>query len=392
MLSGFITACKSLKQMMPEGPAISDKERSRYLDQKQHNVSYTGKALVDFPVNPIQVWAATYELDIILVSKHPDWNMHEYAKLETPEGPLWIMKDAKEPTLDQYIVADLDNLEAWLPELPVVRKSYPVTVADNSTDKMLDLTFRYENIAGQKVEATYQGKPPKTEQKKKNGSTMGHSRNQLLVGLNLPYRDFGKKASISYDGKPYKIDKLLGLVPFQMALQQTQGGASMGAFSLKRESTNKLVSSHENGEKTVKQDWNIIENDNQTILRQENSFRTAEYTYIGIGETLELKSASIQQWNKSKKGVKITFSPTLPDLRRPFEGAFVSNFVMDIEGQNNNAIGTVTAQWIRGEAVLSVTPVAPWWVADRPMQTTINYNNTQNVKINIEMLPLIQDL
>ena len=178
MLSGFITACKGLKQMMPEGPAISDKERSRYLDQKQHNVSYTGKALVDFPVNPIQVWAATYELDIILVSKHPDWNMHEYAKLETPEGPLWIMKDAKEPTLDQYIVADLDNIEAWLPELPVVRKSYPVTVVDNSTDKMLDLIFRYENIVGQKVEATYQGKPPKTEQKKKNGSTMGHSRNQ----------------------------------------------------------------------------------------------------------------------------------------------------------------------------------------------------------------------
>lgn len=179
--------------------------------------------MVQFPILPLQVWAATYELDLILVSQNPDWNMHEYAKLETPDGDLWVMKDAEEGSLDQYIVTDLANVDAWLPELPVVRKSYPVKVVDNSTNKMLDMSFSYENIKGQKVEAWYQGKRPK-QRSKKNGSTMGHSRNQLLVALDLPYRDFGKKAGISYDGKPYKMNKLLGLVPFQITLTQTQEG------------------------------------------------------------------------------------------------------------------------------------------------------------------------
>lgn len=385
MLSGLITACKGLKRMMPEGPAISAKERVAYLDNPKHEVNYTAPPLVDFPVSPIQVWAATYELDIILVSKHPAWNMHEYAQLQTPEGLLWIMKDAAEPTLDQYIVADLDSIDTWLPELPVVRKSYPVVVEDKSTSSMLDLVFRYENIKGEKIRATYKGKPPTTEQKKKNGSTMGHSRNQLLVGLNLPYRDFGKKATISYDGEAYKIDKILGLIPFQMALQQTQGGASAGLFELEQRGE-QLISSHYNTETAVEQIWKVEKSENTTTLSQTNNFRTASYTFVGTGETLELQQASIQQWNKPEAGVTITFSPALPDMRRPFEGNFTSNFVMDIAGQNNNAIGTMTASWKDGQAILTVNPTAPWWVTDRPMQTTIEYNS-QTAKVNIEMLP-----
>lgn len=385
MLFQFVTACKSLKRMLPEGPALTSQERQEVLNQEAHSVKYQGAPLVGFPVLPIQIWAATYELDLILVSKHPDWNMHEYAKLETPDGDLWIMKDAEEGSLDQYIVADLPNIEAWLPELPVVRKSYPVKVNDKSTDKVLDLSFSYENIKGEQVEAWYQGKRPQTELKKKNGSTMGHSRNQLLVALHLPYRDFGKKAGISYNGQPYKMDKLLGLVPFQMALTQTQGGASSGAFEMRVEGEGRLTTVHPSTGKPVLQYWSIQKAANKTVVKQQNEFRSLVYEFEGT-ETLELKSAYVQQWNKEKAGATITFSPALPDLRRPFEGAYTSNFVLDIAGQNNNATGSVTVRWKNGKAELEVNPTQPWWVIDRPMLTTIGYEEGKAL-IDIKMLP-----
>ena len=109
------------------------------------------------------------------------------------------------------------------------------------------------------------------------------------------------------------------------------------------------------------------------------------YEFEGT-ETLELKAAYVQQWNKKEKGVRIEFSPALPDLRRPFDGEWKSNFVIDIAGQNNNAMGTITALWKDGQAQLLVNPEKPWWVIDRPMKTTIDYEN-QQAKIAIEMLP-----
>lgn len=389
MLLQFVTACKSLKRMLPEGPALTETERQVVLNQKAHEVDYKGAALVAYPVLPLQVWAATYELDLILSSKNPAWNMHEYAKLETPDGDLWIMKDAEEGSLDQYIVADLPNIEAWLPELPVVRKSYPVKIEDKSTDKMLDMSFSYENIKGEKVEAWYQGKRPKTELKKKNGSTMGHSKNQLLVALDLPYRDFGKKAGISYDGNAYKMDKLLGLIPFQMALTQTQGGASSGSFEMSIRGEGVLTTAHPSSGKPTLQDWSVQRLENKTIVTQKNDFRSLVYEFEGT-ETLELKAAYVQQWNKEKKGARMEFSPALPDLRRPFEGTYTSNFVLDIAGQNNNATGTVTASWKDGKALLSVAPTAPWWVLDRPMLTTIEYKDGKAL-VDIEMLSVVEE-
>lgn len=385
MLLQLATACKNLKKMLPEGPALSSKERQELLQQSPHKIKYTGAALSTFPILPIQVWAATYELDLILVSQNPDWNMHEYAKLETPDGALWIMKDAEEGTLDQYIIADLPNIEAWLPELPVVRKAYPVKIVDKSTSKFLDLSFSYENIKGQQVEAWYQGKYPSTALKKKNGSTMGHSRNQLLVALDLPYRDFGKKAGISYDGTAYKMNKLLGLVPFQMALTQTQGGASSGFFEMSQNQEGILSTMHPSTSAQTVQNWDIRSLKGKTIVEQKNDFRTLVYEFEGT-DTLELKVAYVQQWNKDKKGVRLEFSPALPDLRRPFEGTYTSNFVMDIAGENNNATGTAVAQWKDGKAQLLINPTKPWWVVDRPMETNIEYQKDK-ASIHIKMLP-----
>ncbi|MDC0231339.1 hypothetical protein OAK19_05175 [Aureispira] len=370
--------------MLPEGPALTTKQRQKVLSKPSFNIQYTGPPKVDFPVLPIQVWAATYELDIILVSNNKDWNMHEFAKLVTRQGDLWIMKDAEEGSLDQSVVADLENIHAWLPELPILRKRFPVKVIDNSTDKMLNYSFSYENLKNQQVEASYIGKPPKTPLKKKNGSTMGHSRNQLLAALDLPFRDFGKKATIAYDGKKSNIQKLLGLIPFQMALTQTQGGVSKGKFSITSEGAN-IFTTHLTNVEPVSQEWKIEHQNNNTIVRQTNDFRSLIYEFEGI-ETLELKVAYVEQWNKKEKGVRIEFSPAIPDLRRPFEGEFISSFVIDIAGKNNNATGTIRALWKDGEVQLFVNPSKPWWVADRPMKSIIQYRGKE-ADVSIEMLP-----
>lgn len=372
--------------MLPEGPAWSPKERIEILHpSKQHEVNYTGDPLVNFPVLPIQVWAATYELDLILVSKHPDWNMHEYAKLATPQGDLWIMKDAEEGSLNQFIVADIPNIQSWLPELPVIRKQYPVKVIDKSTSKLLDFEFEYENIQGKLVNATYKGKHPKTALKKRNGSTMGHSRNQLLVALDLPYRDFGKKASITYGNQAYKMDKLLGLVPFQMALKQTQGGLSSGQYVIQKTANGKVITTHYNKDIPIEQQWIYNNTPKKTSIHQKNDFRSLNYEFKGTNRQ-ELEVAYVQQWNKQEQGTRITFAPPLPDIRCPFEGQYRSDFVIDMNGQKSNAVGEVIVEWLDGKASITIVPTAPWWMVDRPMQTLISYEKGKAV-VAIKMLP-----
>lgn len=385
-ITSLFTACKNLKRMLPEGAALSQKERAETLHKREtHQVNYTAPPLVDFPVMPVQVWAATYELDLILVSKHPEWNMHEFAKLATREGDLWIMKDAEEGSLNQSIIADISNIQSWLPELPVVRKQYPVKIVDNSTDKLLDIELEYENIKGTLVKATYQGKYPTTALKKRNGSTMGHSREQLLVALDLPYRDFGKKASITYDGQPYKMDKLLGLVPFQMALQQTQGGLSSGRYDLRREESGRVVSTHYHQDTTIEQEWNYVENPQKTSIQQLNNFRLLHYNFKGTVDQA-LECATVHQWNQKEEGTRITFAPPLPDIRRPFEGQYRSDFVIDMNGEQSNAVGEVIVEWLQDKVSIIIQPTAPWWMMDRPMQTLITYQEGK-ASVEIKMLP-----
>lgn len=372
-------AC-GISKLLPKKPVLTAKERQALPTQR--NVVYTGKPLVEMPVLPVQVWAATYALDVILVSQHPDWNMHELAKLRTPEGDLWLMKDADNATLSQFIVANVANIEQWLPEIPVLRKSYPVRVEERQEGKFFSLRVEYENRHNELVKAEYYGKIPVTKQPQRNGSTMGHSRDQLIAVLDLPLRDFGKRASISYNGKPYKMKRLLGLVPFQMALTQTQGGISRGNYEQKPDKQGFSVH-YAFPETTVANTWTLRDSGDYTIAEQQNNLRTIRYFFQrGAEGRLELAHASVQQWDSAVESFRISFFPALPDLRCRFDGTLESTFVMDVGGQPNHATGNVQAYWLNdGQAcALNILPTAPWWVTDRPTQTTIRYE-AGNVQI-----------
>lgn len=377
-----LSAC-GLKRLLPKNKVLSSKKRAAILEEKREGeVIYKGEARLDFPILALQAWAAAYDLDIVIVSNHPKWNMHELARLSTPQGPLWIMKDAIEPTLEQSIIANISEVESWLPEIPVKRKYYPVEVTDNSTDKWLDLDFKYENRAGELCEIHYEGKPPRTKQAKRNGSTMGHSKDDLIAVLDLPLRNFGKKTSIHFDGKPYKVKKILGLMPFKMALVQTQAGLSVGHYRFERKGE-ELIQTYLDKDTICTQKWEMHSIKEGVLMEQKTELRNLSYQFEEKGAYWELKGAKVQLWNSEQPDFEIHFAPALPDLRYRFEGRYTSSFIMDVNGQESHAIGRVEAYWTTEGPQLDIIPEKPWWVADRSMQVKMKIENG-GVEVKIE--------
>jgi hypothetical protein len=381
IMMSLFSACKSLKRLLPEGPVLSVKERTKLENLKNRAVHYKSEPLVNFPIIPLQIWAATYDLDIVLVSDNPKWNMHELARLQTPNGPIWIMKDALNETMEQSIVADFKEVTSWLPEIPVKRKYYPIEVKDQSTDKALNLNFKYENLAGEICEVHYEGPYPTKNQPKRNGSTMGHSKTQLIAVLDLSKRNFAKKASIAFDGKPAKIKKILGIVPFQMALMQTQAGISIGKIHQFLEN-DRLLTRHELNDITLMQEWKIKEVEQGKLMIQENELRAISYQF---NNNNELEKAFVDIKTPNHRAFEIHFYPALPDLSRKFEGIVSATFVMDVNGQKSHAMGKIDVSWTEKGPELLVSPIKPWWVEDRPMKISYEIQNSDKVDIKAIM-------
>ncbi len=367
-----LTGC-GVKKYLPAGPATNAKGRAKILSGAPRDVVYTSPAAVPYPVLPLQIFGVTYDLDLVLVSKHPRYNMHEYARVQTPDGDLWLAKDALEATYQQSIIADIDGINAWFPELPLLRKQAEVSVEDQSSDDRLDLTIRYENLEGESVVVHYEGKAPKAYQNKRNGNTMGHSADILMAVLDIPYKNFAKKASVEIDGQDYKISKLLGLVKLQVALKQSQGGLSTASFTQEPGPDDFAFTAsyldRDGGQQSTA--WTL----EGTELQQTAPLRTLQYTFQEDGTALELLSMDALQFGRDVPVTHIEIRPALPDMRRKFEGSHSSRFVVDINGQENHAYGRLRAWWDGDVAKVEMVPEEPYWTADRPMITTISYED-----------------
>jgi hypothetical protein len=363
----LLTAC-GLSKMLPGPPVLSFAERAAIEATAPSGARYTGGPRVDAPVIPLQVWGLRYALDVVLVSTHPDWDMHEYARLDLPSGPLWLAKDA-DANGNQGIVADLPDIEAWLPEVPAPRVSGPLVVTDNSTADMADLRFVYTNPAGDPVEVSYRGRMPTKPSKPRNGNTMGHSRAAVAALLDLHLFRVGGQASVTIGGKKWPLKRMLGLVPLKILLAQTQGGFAIadfvvtpreGGFTLVRPGSGAPWPTQATEEWTVAKGW----------AAREGPVNTLAYHFVDG----ELDRAQVLQVGVERPVTNVRFHPALPDLRRPFEGTVESTFAIDIAGQPGHGTGLVRCTWT-GPDTVSVTmiPTAPRWFADRPMETTIRY-------------------
>ena len=78
-------------------------------------VAYTSLPRVRFPVPPVQVFGLRYDLDIVAVSDHPDFVMHELARVVTDLGPTWIAKDSGTDR-EQCVVTPLPDHASWAAE------------------------------------------------------------------------------------------------------------------------------------------------------------------------------------------------------------------------------------------------------------------------------------
>ncbi|MDX1747223.1 MAG: hypothetical protein R3324_14905, partial [Halobacteriales archaeon] len=291
---------------------MTDEERNRVFGDapEPSRADYTKAATSDLPVLPLLPFAATYDLDVVLMSEHPDWEMHEYARLQTPDGPVWIAKDTRASDGDQLIVADLEDLQSWLPEIPLARKQSPLEVDDRSTEQQLDLRIGYENHAGEAVEVRYEGPLPTTPQSKRNGSTMGHSRHQVLAVLDLPVQDFGDEASLTIGGEEHDIEKIAGVKPMRLALEQTQAGLAETNFSTEPVDDGRGVDCpgtprfrtvhHKEDDVRIPMVWTIEKNDVGLTVRQCSSLRTLGYEFLADDGSLELYELWVHEWNQDE--------------------------------------------------------------------------------------------
>lgn len=377
----------SITKMLPSGAALKPSERTT-LENKASAIAVEVQTenAIDFPIIPFQIFGVTYSKDIVIVTKNPKWNMHEYAKLEIgPNQSTWLMKDSEEGSLTQFLTTSQSNLISLLPEIPLETSIQDFVATEKSSGDTLEAHFEYINHLGEKVVVDFKNTKKLSIQKKRNGSTMGHSRNQVMAILDLPLRQFSESSSVSYDGIPFKTKKILGLLPFQMLLTQTQGGLSVGDFKFFKDG-NLIKSLHLNSE--IEQVWTLEKiSENKTILKQQNEFRTQVYEFTTANNQYLLSEAYVKVWNSETPTFKISFFPPLPDLRFPFEQKQISTFVMDVNGQQNHGTGTFVSYWNADkELKLEINPSAPNWLKERPMLNTIRFDENGNPLIKCEML------
>ncbi len=361
----LLFACAGLRDLVPEGPVLSYSERMLgFAAPTPSGVHYTGPPTVEMPVPPVQFWGVRYDLDLTLRTRQDDWDMHEYARILGPQGVIWLIKDARAGVLTQSILTDFDNSD-WLPEVPVERGRSDVEVVDRSDARHIDVDLSYVNLDGVPVELTYTGRMPKAVQSKRNSSNMGHSANTLVPVLDLSRRAFGR-VRMSIGGERVRARKILGLVPFSLALVQAQAGFSVGDITWTV--GEQIYSEHASG--TV-QRWSWTPTSTGGVLQQEGELRTLRYRFAGDGAALELLDVTVLQYGAETAVGHVRFEPALPDVRRPFEGSFEGRWVVDVGGQASHASGLVTAWWGQDGPEVHLRGLAPRWVEDRVLRTSV---------------------
>lgn len=384
LLALFLTGC-GFKNLLPGPPVAVGDARAAYDNFAPSGAAYTAPAPARPLVIPLQVWGLRYSLDVVLETEHPDWIMHEYARIDTvvdgQPRALWIAKDAGTDFV-QTITSDVPNIRSWMPEIPVPRHPGSLFVTDRSAGDIADLRFSYVNPHEQAVEVHYRGKLPTEPSKPRNGNTMGHSRPSLAALLDIHLYRPGGQAEVSIGGHPQAIRKLFGLYPMKFLLAQTQGGFAIADFT--EDAAPALAATElqltrpgpgvdwptEGVERWVLSPDGWVTRDGLTKLR---------YHYVNG----ELDQAEVWQPGLTFPVVRAVFRPAIPDLRRPFTGEVTSAFVVDIAGQEGHGIGETRARWEGDTAVLDLVPTEPHWFADRPMQTrvTIDPDGRERVKV-----------
>lgn len=288
-----------------------------------------------------------------------------------------MAKDAR-PDGVQSIVAQAPALDSLIAEVPVPRHERSLQVEDRSDGRRVDVRLAYVNADGEPVEVEVIGRMPQRPPRRRNGSTMGHSRQAVQAVLDLERFGTAGRARVHIDGRRVRLERALGLVAMRFLLQQAQGGIAVasfrqepapGGFTLVRP-----AGRQELDPATGQPGWPTSRVESWAVQDGEASWSDAatahRYRFVHGG----LASAEVRQAGRHDPVFALHIDPALPDLRRPWDGVARSGYRMDVNGQIGHGIGEISARWTDDDTVeLRIRPTTPWWVADRPMQTTVVY-------------------
>ena len=390
--AALLTSCAGIKRMLPGPPVLAGESLEEFVPAERPSVIYTGPAKVDHPVLPLQVFGLYYDIDLVVVTTNPRWDMHEYARIDTPEGAVWMAKDSDNNGL-QTIVADREDIAEMVAEMPVPRIQGAVTVEDRSAGDRVDVSLAYTNVDNLPVTLDFVGKIPGKPPGKRNGSTMGHSRQAAAVILDLERQGLAGKVSMTIGGEPQKIDTLLGFYPLKFVLKQDQAGLAVTSFRTETTPEGlRLTRPAEAGEvdpATGEPGWptHRVEDWSQhgDTLVYDSGLSTFRYTLLDGG----LAKARVTQFGREDRDTLVLwFQPALPDLSRPFEGVAESRFRVDVNGQLGHGLGVVRAWWEDDDTVrVEVRPTSPWWFVDRPMDGTVQFPGDGSTVVQMVRVP-----
>jgi hypothetical protein len=324
---------------MPVGP-VTDELTWELLD-KQPALAPTP----DVPRLPLLLFGIHYDTDLVVVSDHPVWTMHEYALVRIGGEEVWFAKDSDGEGV-QTITSSRPDLAHVLPEVGVPRHIAPMKVTDLSSGEMLNVKLEYTSPRGEAVEVHFRGpRPTEGTEGRRNSSTMNHSRQVASVVLDVSGKELGS-ATISFDGVPARIERLAG-VPIAASLVQTQGG-----FALPHLTQTGLNITHggDDWPTSASQDWGW---DGELL-----TFEGTTYRFDG-----GLAEAWVEQ--DGREVAHLTLTGPLPPV--PWDGEPVERlFRVDVNGQQHG-VGRIR---VDGN-VLCIAPDAPRWFAERPMQVVL---------------------
>lgn len=378
LISGGVVALTGgcgLADYVPRGPSLSPAASARWLEQAADPVAYTGPARAPLPLPPFQVFALRYADDIVVETTSPRWSMHEYARVEVGDRELWIAKDSDQHGV-QTVTADLEDIASWLPEIPVPRVAGPVEVSDRSSGDRIDVTVRYRTPAGEDAEVSFSAARSARVEKKRNGSTFDHSQQAVSAVLDIPHRQLsGVRASVSYDGEPARVRRVLGLAPVAALLDQTQAGFAAASMKLTPREGGYAVRRPIPGEawSTRSEELWTWEGEGDTGALA-YAHRASAWSYRFEGGEL----AGIQAGPPEDPALTVALSAPLPDLRRPFEGEVSRAFTLSLGGEVHGH-GWIHCRWEGGAAVARLEPVAPRWFAQRPLETRVQVTDAGEV-------------
>ncbi len=227
------TSVGCAKDIKPTGPVITPFERGRdFAATSFAPARYSAgiPPLTKAPVLPFMGFGLAFDVDIALGLKHDDLDMIEVGRLQTKDGPLWVVLETDAGTKEQVLLAAVDDLNTWMPELPFERKSTRLVVQDRTTTDGIDISVTYDNTDNLPVEMEFEGQPAEKAATKRNGNPLGKSSNTMLALLDIASAESLFKADVRIDDERVRARKLGGFLPFQYTLTPTVGGLATGDY------------------------------------------------------------------------------------------------------------------------------------------------------------------